>query len=78
MEAPGASLPAGIFIGEEIRPDFQTKVEKWVEINPIENMIWEENDPVPSWSHVEYVKWNGQGFIGLLIMSLRRASPAVS
>lgn len=38
-------------------------------INPIENMIWEDNDPVPIWSYVEYVKWNGQGFIGLLIIN---------
>jgi hypothetical protein len=38
-------------------------------INPIENMIWEDGDSVPSYSHAEYVRWNGQGFIGLLIIN---------
>ncbi|MCL2800352.1 MAG: hypothetical protein FWD28_01155 [Treponema sp.] len=33
-------------------------------INPIENMYWEEI--VPEWSTVEYIRWNGDRFIGLV------------
>ncbi|MDR0710016.1 MAG: hypothetical protein LBF77_08120 [Spirochaetaceae bacterium] len=36
-------------------------------INPVENMFWEDDDPVPS--RPEYVKWNGQEFTGLLIIN---------
>ncbi|MDR2404195.1 MAG: hypothetical protein LBD78_09215 [Spirochaetaceae bacterium] len=38
-------------------------------INPVENMIWEDNDAVPLWSHIEYIKWNGQEFVGLLVIN---------
>jgi hypothetical protein len=38
-------------------------------INPVENMSWEDDDFVPSYSYTEYVRWNGQGFIGLLVMN---------
>jgi hypothetical protein len=38
-------------------------------INPIENMAWEDGDLVPRWSFVEYLKWNGEEFIGLAIIN---------
>jgi hypothetical protein len=38
-------------------------------INPIENMFWEDGDLVPRWSFVEYLKWNGEEFIGLAIIN---------
>jgi hypothetical protein len=38
-------------------------------INPIENMIWEDGDLVPRWSFVEYLKWNGEEFMGLAIIN---------
>jgi hypothetical protein len=40
-----------------------------VVINPIENMFWEDGDFVPHWSFIEYIKWNGEEFIGLAIIN---------
>ncbi|MDR1127869.1 MAG: hypothetical protein LBL20_01035 [Treponema sp.] len=38
-------------------------------INPIENMFWEDGDFVPHWSFIEYIKWNGEGFISLAVIN---------
>jgi hypothetical protein len=38
-------------------------------INPLSNMSWEDGDFVPHWSFIEYIKWTGEGFIGLAVVN---------
>ena len=38
-------------------------------INPIENMFWDNGMSVPKWANIEYIRWNGQEFIGLIILN---------